>query len=417
MAKKLSVAQLNGYIKGMFSDELLLHNIEVFGEIQDFSVSNNNTFFTLADGGYLLQCVKFGTNEKIPAGTRVLLSGSVTFFEKGGRVTFNAKTISLYGEGQQHLKLLQLKEQLKSEGLFDGRKQLPSFIKTAAVITSSTGAVIHDIAAVLKKNKSRIDITVIHSRVQGGNADAEIADALTYVGGNNKAFDCVIIARGGGSSADLEIFNSEKLARAVAACAVPVISAVGHEVDYTLCDLCSGTRAGTPSIAAQIICSVNNIMLERLDEAAKRAADAIFNIYSLRQNRLYRLSNKIIKGVELKNLRQQNRVENAAKTMKMNLQNLSVKNYDKAQSAAKNLQSVINALYEAKERVFCDAEKLLQVNSPLKILSKGYAKVVKNGKALNGVTQIARGESVDVYMSDGSFAATVDSVRLNGEKI
>lgn len=244
--KTLSVSQLNGYIKSVFDDELILHNIGVTGELSQISVREKATYFTITEGDCYINCIIFSAVEKIEAGTEVRAYGRVAFFAKSGKINFYAKSISPVGKGTLHAELLKRKDKLKSEGLFENRLQPPVYIRSVAVITSSAGAVIHDIMSVIRDKGVSVSLKLFSSAVQGDNADKEIVNALQAA--NASDADIIVLARGGGSQYDLDVFNNETVARAVANSKIPVISAVGHETDYTLCDFCAGRRAGTPSM-------------------------------------------------------------------------------------------------------------------------------------------------------------------------
>lgn len=242
MQSKLSVSQLNNYIKGVFDDELILKNITVFGEVSEITVSAGNAFFTLRDDSSLLRCVRFGGGFTPKSGDTVLAIGSVEYYAKGGRVTFRAREIKPYGEGEIARALAELKTKLESEGLFANRPVLPKFIKKIAVVTSTEGAVIHDMTSILKRCPY-LDVMVYPVRVQGEGSETDVAGAVTRASTERNGCDAIILARGGGSEADLAAFNTEVSARAVAGSAKPVVSAIGHETNYTLCDFCAGIRA------------------------------------------------------------------------------------------------------------------------------------------------------------------------------
>ncbi|MBE5730573.1 MAG: exodeoxyribonuclease VII large subunit, partial [Clostridiales bacterium] len=256
MNKILTVSQINNYVKNMFDDELLLHTVTVEGEVFEHKFSGGNTYITLKEGDCVLSCVKFGGKIEFYVGDKIRVTGSMRFFAKGGRVTFIITYASAIGKGELQLKLSELKERLSKEGVFDNNKPLPKFINRIALVTSVEGAVIHDFFSVLERNGcTYIDVDVYGVKVQGEGADKTIVTALQRIGG--RKYDIVVVARGGGSGQDLDCFNTEALARGVYDCAFPVISAVGHEVDFTLCDFSATLRAGTPSIAAEHIVRIN----------------------------------------------------------------------------------------------------------------------------------------------------------------
>lgn len=260
----ITVAQLNNYIKQVFEAEELLHNVSVIGEICGIKQSGNAVYFTLKDADASVSCVCFypdimkdSMHKLIAEGTQVTVRGTVSYWNKAGKISFVVNKCETFGLGNLILLFKQLQEKLKAEGLFEStvKKSIPSEVKRIGLVTSKTGAVIHDIMTVAWRRNPSVDIVVVDTRVQGSGADAEIADAIELF---NKLppqippVDVIIVARGGGSAKDLEPFNSEMVARAVFASKIPVVSAVGHESDFTLIDFVADLRAATPSAAAEL---------------------------------------------------------------------------------------------------------------------------------------------------------------------
>ena len=274
MNKVLTVSQLNNYVKNVFEDELILQNITVEGEVFESKFSGGNTYITLKENDCVLSCVRFGSRLEFYTGDKIHVTGGVRFYPKGGKVTLVVNYAQAIGKGDLLVKLEELKKKLKEQGYLDNLKKLPAFIGKIALITSKEGAVIHDFLEVLARNGcGYIDVDVYDVRVQGANAEQTIARA--FLSTKNKYYDVVVVARGGGSGQDLSCFNTELVAKSVFDCVYPVISAVGHEIDYTLCDFASSLRAGTPSIAAEKIVRQNEAflgeMLEKLNELRLKA--------------------------------------------------------------------------------------------------------------------------------------------------
>ncbi len=405
MPKVLSVSQLNNYIKGVFLDEILLHNIDVFGEITEFNVSGGNTFMTVREGNCVLSCIKFGTHENLPIGMKVLLSGAVTFYEKGGRVSFNIKDIKPYGEGEDFLKLKKLKEKLLAEGLFENRPKLPSKIGSVAVVTSKAGAVIHDILGILK-DRIKIDVYVYDVRVQGEDAEKEISEAVRAIN-RLKKVDCIIVARGGGAFTDLDVFNTESVARAVAESAIPIVSAVGHETDYTLCDLCAGTRAGTPSIAAEFIASVNDELFSRIERCAQSMNKFVSDKLIGTERRLYKTCHLISVLSERRIINSYNAVKRVSERMSDTVGSKLETAYNSVYDRVRAVNANADALIEDKSRKYGDLDKKLDMLSPLKILSKGYARIKKDGVNVFRAAEIDRSDEISIVMADGTLLAEV----------
>ena len=252
--KAITVSQLNNYIKQVFEAEELLHNVEVVGDVDGLKRAGNQVYFSLKDDGACINCVCFYPDKMKAAenGKQVVVRGTVSYWHKAGKISFVINHCEAFGFGQLFLKFQQLQEKLKAEGLFDAgvKKALPSEVKRIGIVTSKTGAVIHDIVCVAHRRDRRVDIVVCDVRVQGGEAEREIVNGIEAL--NCAGVDVVIVARGGGSKEDLSAYNSERVARAVFASKIPVVSAVGHESDWTLIDFVADLRAPTPSAAAEL---------------------------------------------------------------------------------------------------------------------------------------------------------------------
>lgn len=411
---KLSVSQLNNYIKGVFDDELILKDILVFGEVFECTKSGNATFITLRDEESILHCVGFGDIYLPQIGETVIATGSVDYYSKGNRVSFRLRHLEPLGEGKLRREFLALTEKLKSEGLFANPLTLPNFIRKAAVITSETGAVIHDISVVLKKKHKYIDIMVYPVRVQGETAESTIVSAIELANKRNRE-DVIVIARGGGSGSDLAAFNTESVARAVAKSKIPVISSVGHEVDVTLCDLCSSLRAGTPSIAAENICRINERFLSRYLELLSRLEVGIKKVYSKSTVSLCRtaklLTDKAQVAFYKSNQKLISVLNNAERLLSQKL-----KAGINAVSAAhaKIVYSYNNILFKKEDKLRRLVGALNGAN-PLKIVASGYAKVYKNGQPVSGISGHAVGESIEVVLCDGILKTQITEV-ISGSK-
>ena len=252
--KVFTVSQLNRIIKDIIDNEVILEDIIVSGELSSFSVTRNIAYFTLKDNDNLLSCVQFGCYQNFQIGDMVQVRGNVKYYPKGGKLTFQALKIELCGQGELYQQFLQLKEKLSKEGLFDEihKIPLPRFINSIGVVTSATGAVLQDIKNVTSRRNPNLDIYVYDAQVQGKYAVNDVIQGITYFD-NMTDVDVIIVARGGGSIEDLMPFNDEELARIAYICNKPIISAVGHETDYSILDFVADLRAPTPSAAAELV--------------------------------------------------------------------------------------------------------------------------------------------------------------------
>ena len=296
----ISVSVFSNYIKNILDAETLLYNINIVGEISNWSQSGENVFFTLKDSTSILNCVLFGNSnyKKYNTGDKVIVTGSPKYYVKGGKLNFNCSHIELFGEGEIRKRFLELKNRLQAEGLFDAvhKKSMPKDIKRLGVVTSETGAVIHDIINVTKRRNSAQDIVLFPIKVQGIGADIEIAKAINFFS-NYEKVDAIIVGRGGGSEEDLENFNSETVARAIYNCNKFVVSAVGHETDYTICDLVADLRAPTPSAAAELLTKDGSYAKRELQLLLKNISNIVKNKVDLDMSNLsknlYNINNNV----------------------------------------------------------------------------------------------------------------------------
>ena len=405
MENKLSVSDLNSYIKGVFDDELVLHNISVFGELFQFSVSGNNSYFVLKEGECYLQCLKFGRMEKPEIGSLITVYGSVEFYRINGKFTFVAKNVELTGKGKQYADFLALKEKLTSEGLFINTLTMPTFIKKVAVVTSNRGAVIHDFLSVLSKKHSYVEVKVVQSKVQGEGAEASLIQAIQSADSLN--CDLVVVARGGGSANDLECFNTEGIVRAIAKCKTPTLSAVGHQTDYTLCDLASTQRAGTPSLAGEVVASINEVVLQRFLSSVNDMENAVKQKFNKISSRLYMLSTKIVHTSEKNNEKQFYKIRATLKAVESKCEKKAVENDAKIRySCAKQSNTIKNKYMEFDKKLALSVSRL-ELNNPLKILSQGYTFVTKDGKNVKSTNELKKGDIVNIRFLDGQARAEI----------
>ena len=270
-ASTLTVTALNEYVRRTLAGDPMLHNVALTGEVSNFKQHvSGHWYFSLKDEGARIACVMFRQNNLsikfVPTdGMRVVLTGSVGLYTASGSYQFYAEGMRKDGVGELYERYLRLKELLSREGLFDpaAKKTLPLYPRAIGIVTSLTGAVLHDIVTVVRRRAPSTELILRPSQVQGEGAARDLAQGLREI---SKAVhvDVVIIGRGGGSMEDLWAFNEEILVRAIADCPVPVIAAVGHETDVTLADFAADMRAPTPSAAAELAVPDSNALLERI---------------------------------------------------------------------------------------------------------------------------------------------------------
>ena len=392
----ITVTDLNKYIKNKIDGDEMLNNVLVKGEISNFKNHyTGHMYFTLKDENSLIKCVMFKSYTThlsfMPKdGMKVMVLGSVAVFERDGIYQIYAKAMKEDGLGSLYTAYEELKKKLEQEGLFaeSHKKKIPFMPKTIGVLTSNTGAVIRDIINVSTRRNPGVHIRLYPVPVQGPGAAEKIAEGIKFMN-ENKLADVLIIGRGGGSLEDLWPFNEEIVARAIYDSELPIISAVGHETDFTIADFVADLRAPTPSAAAEL--AVANI--EDVRETLK--------LY----NNRYKVALK--KKIELMRLSYEKCMARPAyknPTQKINEQYMVI---DMKVKALQN--SMMLKLKEAKTSFVKETAKLDSL-SPLKTLTRGYSIVTKqeSGKVIKSVDDLNSGEKVNLRLSVGQKTATID---------
>jgi len=403
----LSVKQLNKYVKDMFDDELVLQGISVFGEVFQISVSGKCTFLTLKEEDAVLPCLSFKHFVLPKVGDKVLLTGSVSFNQKSAKYSFLFDECKNIGEGIIQSELLKRKEKLKALGYFDKKTDLPRFIKSVCIITSSRGSVIHDFLSGLSDGHAYIDVTVYPCAVQGQMAEVEIADNVTKADKNQ--FDAIVIARGGGSAVDLECFNSETVAIAVGNANTPIISAVGHETDYTLCDHCASYRAGTPSFAAKLITENNQLLIDSFFALTNRMNEALTSKSRFFSQRLGLSVNGLTYAATELIDRAGNKLRMANQKAINTVESKQDKLFYLTQKLSERAKSAITNVVNNEERRFIAGCTQLEYLNPLKALSLGYAILSQNDNEVKSIYDVETGKNLDIILHDGRINTTVIS--------
>lgn len=387
MVMLLSVTQVNTYIKSLIDGDGRLKNIMVSGEISNFTdhYKSGHLYFSLKDSGGVIKAVMFSDSARrlkfLPKdGMKVIVGGRISVYESTGQYQVYVQSMQPDGLGALNLAYEQLKEKLSGEGLFDRRLPLPAFPERIAVITSPTGAAVHDITGILERRWPVAKVLFCPSAVQGDLAEGQLVEAVEKISSGGLA-DLIIIGRGGGSMEDLWAFNSEALARAIYNCKIPVISAVGHETDFTICDFVSDLRAPTPSAAAELaVPNIYDMMsaLEGLQAGLEERAMHKVQDYRMLLDRL--VSANSAPAARL--LRTADMLE--ALTEKLHMHQKNILNRKKLDFAA------------------CGAR--LDALSPLKILSRGYSVLTNDkGEVISSVKSVSKGEKLTARLMDGTL--------------
>jgi len=378
----ISVTQFSNYVKQIFSSEELLHNILIYGEVSGFNISRGTAYFNLKDEDALLPCVRFSADELdyIPKeGDMVVVRGSPNYYVKGGRFSFVVTSIQAYGLGLLYQQFLELKAKLEAEGLFDTarKKALPKNIKRVGVVTSETGAVIQDIIDISRRRNPMLDIVLYPAKVQGVGAEATIIQGIKELDKTN--VDVIIVARGGGSLEDLSCFNTEIVARAIAETVKPVISAVGHETDFTIADFVADLRAPTPSAAAEIVSIDLGALVEQLNFATRKIIASTQNYLLNERDNVFNLSDTLCNDFILY---QQNK--------RQPIREILLK---LGQRVDKNLMS-----NEHKVQLLVNK---IEAKNPLAILKMGYITAERNSKRVTSIKEVKIGEELSLNLLDG----------------
>lgn len=391
----LSVSQLNGYVRSLLQQDVLLRSLCLRGEISGFKRHvSGHLYFSLKDEGGLIRCVMFRQNAQRLSfaprdGQRVLLSGSVSLYEAQGQYQFYGESMERDGVGELWQRFERDKARFAAEGLFapEKKRPLPAAPSRIGVATSASGAAIRDIVRVAQRRSPAVDILLCPCRVQGEGAADSIARALFALA--KQDVQAIIVGRGGGSMEDLWAFNEEAVVRAVAACPVPVVSAVGHETDFTLSDFAADVRAATPSNAAELLVPDVRQQLQRLDDLRQRVRARTLRALAEREGALSRLAERV-------------RPQTA-------LRLLDGKESALAALRARCIAGAKSAL-SGKEAAFGRAQAKLRALDPESVLRRGYAAVQKDGAPLHDISGVAPGDELALRLYGGSLQAQVRAV-------
>lgn len=399
MSQPISVAQLNRYVSRLLEQDAHLNPVMVRGEISGFrAYPSGHLYFSLKDEQASVSCVMFrGQAQRLryrPAnGDQVIATAKAGLYDRDGRFQLYVSDMVSDGQGDLHLAFEQLKKKLEQEGLFaaDRKKPIPRLPHLIGVATSSSGAVIRDIIQVLGRRFENFRLQLIPVPVQGPDAAPAIAAAIERFNERGEA-DILIVGRGGGSIEDLWAFNEEIVARAVAASQIPVISAVGHETDFTICDFVADMRAPTPSAAAELAMPVKSEALRAIDDQTRRLARALKQQLTWQRQHLRHMT--------------ENRV------FRQPLERFERERMDLDQLYRRLHQSSRLHLNRHQQQLAILAHQL-DALSPLKVLSRGYGLVqsAHDGRTIKSTALINSGDLIDVWLSDGVLDCQVRQVR------
>lgn len=396
----LSVSQLNFYARSVMENDPVLSEVFVKGEISGLKSQyrSGHIYFSLKDDTASVSAVMFrGEASRLKfvpeEGMQVIIIGRVSVYEERGQFQLYVQQMQPDGIGELAAAYRQLKEKLEKKGLFDDKfkKEIPKFPKNIGVVTSASGAVRKDIERVLSRRFPLVNMLLYPASVQGENAEAELIAGLRYFNENKNA-DVIIIGRGGGSAEDLQAFNSEALAYEIFASKIPVISAVGHATDYTICDFVADKRAQTPTEAAELAVPDKSELTARVKSLYNSMQTAVERKIDDRQQKTDMLSDKL-SGLS---------VEKRLETSKQRLDGLVTR----LENAEKNFFGIHDT--ELKRLI-----SGLNALSPLRVLERGYSITLKDGKTVGSVYDVNENDKISVKIKDGILSCTVDGKEVD----
>ncbi len=400
--KVYSVSSVNQYIKNMFAREYALAVVFVRGEVSNCKYhSSGHIYFTLKDSGSQLASVMFrgdrgGLDFRMENGQEVIVGGSVSVYERDGKYQLYAKKIVLAGDGILAERYEKLKKKLQALGYFDEERKLPipRYVKKLGIVTAKTGAAIQDMIHISTRRNPYVQLILYPARVQGEGAAESIAEGIRVL--DEMGVDVIIIGRGGGSMEDLWAFNEEIVASAVFACRTPLISAVGHETDFTIADFVADLRAPTPSAAAELaVCDIRQVLSE-----------------------LYEYKDRLARAMLQKTESMRDQISFAAERMKFyNPRQQILQKRQYFLDVEEKLELYMDRQLQEKKHRFALLAGRLDSVSPLKRLKSGYAYVAdEKGDMLDSVKNIRPGDVLQISMADGQVTARAESVERAGDE-
>lgn len=403
--QSLSVSDINRYLRELMESDEILSDLWVQGEIATLSKpASGHIYFTLKDANSTLRCVVWKSaamrmQAALQSGSQIEAHGYIGLYEQGGQYQLYVDAVRLTGEGALYQEFLRLKAKLESEGLFDPahKRALPEIPNSIGIVTSATGAALQDILNVLRRRFPLVEVVLAHCAVQGDAAPPEIVSALKRLNEQGNV-DLILVARGGGSMEDLWAFNDERVVRAIAVSAIPVVTGIGHEIDFTLSDFAADLRAPTPTAAAELA-------VPDREELRGLVQGAV--------NRLVYAYQSELQGVRTELTQLQHRIEKASPSwmVRNDRQRLD----DLSGRVETGMGSTLRFWHSQQDGL----TKRLSALNPFAVLQRGYAIVTTaDGSVVSSVNQVSKDEMLDVKVSDGTLLARVLSEpgEIEGEK-
>lgn len=397
--KIFTVKEINNYIKSIFDHDAILSNVFIKGEISNFKLhSSGHAYFTLKDNDSKMKCVMFkGSASKLKFmpedGMAVVVQGYLSVYERDGQYQLYVEDMIPEGVGALYKAYEQLKTKLSGLGYFDevNKKPLPYLPKTVGIVTSGTGAAVRDIISIIRRRNPLVNIILYPVQVQGEVASKEIVQGIEFFN-QKQNVDVIIVGRGGGSIEELWAFNEEVTAHAIFNSVIPIVSAVGHETDFTIADFVADLRAATPSAAAELVVPDKHALVSRLNQSMYMLNNYM-NKYL--QEKRYKIE-YISKGNAFRQIEQ--KIHSLMQTVDICSKSM---NY-----------SILQILNSNKTRLITNIEKL-DILNPASVLLRGYSSTSRSGKIITSIKQLSIGEKIEVEFKDGSVSAEINNIIIN----
>lgn len=383
----VTVSELNYFMNSVISQEELLQNVPVVGEVSGLSKKNNNCYFTLKDEKAQIKINVFRYDDRyLPEnGDKVLVRGRVSYYQTNGTISVIAYDIAPFGIGELYAKLQALKAKLSDEGIFDEnhKKDIPKYPQKIAVITSISGAAIQDVLETMQRRGFTQNISIIDVRVQGESCVNDIVTALTYA--DTYGFDVILLVRGGGSFEELYSFNDERIVRTIYNMHTPIITGVGHETDYTLVDYVSDYRAITPTAAAEKVFVDRKQQKQEIVELLKEISDQ----------------------ANYQFVHEKNKTLNLIKSISANANGLINKEYQNVHNKVNLCKTYVDFNFKLKMSKFEELSEKLDILSPTKLLKKGYFRIIYDNKAITSFQKVKVDSEITIIGNKEKINATV----------
>ena len=399
----LSVKQLNMYVKSLIEGDARLAFVSIKGEISNFKnhFSSGHFYFTLKDNDAAIRCVMFrayasAVKFRPEDGMEVILTGRVSIYERDGQYQFYAEEMHNAGQGDISVQFEQIKKKLAEEGLFDeeSKRPIPKFPENIAVVTSNTGAAVQDIMNILSRRYPLARVIMCPVAVQGELAVPDMVNTLERIYALNNV-DLIIIGRGGGSIEDLWAFNSEALARKIYESPIPVISAVGHETDFTICDFVADLRAPTPSAAAELAVPNSAELKNKIEKLQSNMCSLLRAKYNYCATRFDAVT--------------------ASPMLKKPLDALIFDRYEHLDKLSEKIFTLTEKKINEREKQFSLLSSVLETLSPLKVINRGYAVAEANGEIVKSIYQVKIGDSLNLRLNDGRLTCQITEKEQTNE--